>query len=456
MHRTGGSNDRLRALGRAVESRAPGSRVANEEWLAALGDQVREAHLGAGPGAGPGSGGGGRRREAGGGRGGQHRAGGGGRRRYRRTKWTLGVIGLVVVVLVGVVAGYGWYLNHKIHRVTVKNLTNSASAGADARTENILLVGSTSRCALAVQNPAYGLCSKGVTGINSDVIMVLHLDPKTKTVSILSIPRDLFVPNARKEGANKVDAALYEGPTQLVDTVQEDFGIPIQHYVELNFDSFANVVDALGGISMYFPEPVYDAYSGLNIQTTGCIHLNGTQALQVVRARHLQYRPPTLSASTSVAHWPADPQSDLSRIRRDHEFLRVLASAVAKKGIGNPLTDERLVSGVRLGHGQPGARVPRRQREPGAPAHLAGGRGSARHLLLQRWHVRGRRVSGPARRPAGHRPVSGDRGGHRHGGGCQAARPRHGRRVGAERDRSRRAGDHHRRGPVQARLRRGR
>ena len=121
------------------------------------------------------------------------------------------------------------------------------------------MVGSTSRCALKVQNPAYGLCSQGVNGVNSDVVMILHLNPANNSVSILSIPRDLFVPNARTDGANKIDAALAEGPSQLVDAIEEDFGIPIQHYVELNFDTFANVVDALGGINMYFPEPVYDA-----------------------------------------------------------------------------------------------------------------------------------------------------------------------------------------------------
>jgi LCP family protein required for cell wall assembly len=174
----------------------------------------------------------------------------------------------------------------------VKGLSAAPKKGLDVGTQNILMVGSTSRCALAVQSQAFGICSEGVNGVNSDVVMILHLNPSTHSVSILSIPRDLFVPNARKEGANKIDAALYEGPSQLVDAIQEDFGIPIQHTVELNFDSFMNVVNTLGGIKMYFPEPVYDAYSGLNIQTTGCIALNGTQALQVVRARHLQYKGP--------------------------------------------------------------------------------------------------------------------------------------------------------------------
>ena len=266
-------------------------------------------------------------------------------RAKRRIGWGLFTVGVVVVVLIGAAAGYGWYLNSKIHRVKVKDLTPQATAGAAAQSENILMIGSTSRCALTQQNAAYGLCSQGVNGVNSDVVMILHLDGSNHTVSVLSIPRDLFVPNARAEGANKIDAALYEGPNQLVDAIQEDLGIPIQHTVLLNFDSFANVVDALGGINMYFPEPVFDAYSGLNVQTPGCIHLDGFHALQVVRARHLQYKAPGVT-STNPADWPQEAESDLARIRRDHEFLRVLAETVSAKGLGNPITDQQLVSSV--------------------------------------------------------------------------------------------------------------
>ena len=138
---------------------------------------------------------------------------------------------------------------------------------------------------------------------------------------------------------------MYQGPDQLIAAIEEDYGIPIQHFVELNFDSFINVVNALGGIKMYFPEPVYDAYSGLNIQTTGCLSLNGTQALQVVRARHLQYKGPGVTTS-DPSYWPQESQSDIARIRRDHEFLRVLASAVKAKGLSNPITDQQIVAGV--------------------------------------------------------------------------------------------------------------
>jgi LCP family protein required for cell wall assembly len=175
--------------------------------------------------------------------------------------------------------------------------------------------------------------------------MILHLDPNKRSVSILSIPRDLFVPNARSTGANKIDAALYQGPSQLVTAINENLGIPIQHYVVLNFDTFANVVNALGDVKMYFPEPVFDAYSGLQQMTSGCVELDGLHALQVVRARHLQYKGSGVT-SPYPHYWPSENLSDLARIRRDHEFLRVLATAVAKQGLSNPITDERLVSGV--------------------------------------------------------------------------------------------------------------
>ena len=321
----------------------------------------------------------------------------------------------MLVLIAGAAAGYGWYLNHEIHRIDLRNLTSAPVKGADAGTENILMIGSTDRCALKVQNAAYGLCSQGVNGVNSDVVMILHLNPANNSLSILSIPRDLFVPNARSDGANKIDAALYQGPDQLIDAIEEDFGIPIQHFVELNFDSFINVVQALGGIKMYFPEPVFDAYSGLNIQTTGCIALNGTQALQVVRARHLQYKGPGVT-TTDPNYWPQEAQSDIARIRRDHEFLRVLAAAVKAKGLSNPITDEQLVAGVagqldgRLGllgqrHDQPGPRLPRRRREHRPAAHDAGGGGPVRQLHVRRGQLRGHRVPGRAAGPHHRRPI---------------------------------------------------
>ena len=262
--------------------------------------------------------------------------------RSNRRKWgtRAGItLAIVVVVLVGAVVGDYYYLGSLVHRQSVKHLQSSGATSV-----NVLLIGSTTRCGLKVQNPAYGLCSQGVTGVNSDIVMIAHLDTATRAVSLLSIPRDLFIPNARIEGANKIDAALYQGPSQLVAAIEEDFGIPINHYVELNFDTFASVVDALGGVRMYFPVPVFDAESGLYEPHPGCYLLDGFHALQVVRARHLQIQPtPSNHNRTS---WPQEGLSDLARIRRTHEFLRVLAAKVSARGLGNPLTDQSIATSV--------------------------------------------------------------------------------------------------------------
>jgi LCP family protein required for cell wall assembly len=260
------------------------------------------------------------------------------RRRRRWLRRTVLALGLVVVLVVGAVVGDYYYLGSLVHRTDVGNLQ---SAGT---TENILLIGSTTRCGLKVQNKAYGLCAQGVTGVNSDIDMILHLDTGTHTVSLLSIPRDLFIPNARTTGPNKIDAALYQGPTQLVAAIEEDLAIPINHYVELNFDTFASVVDALGGVRMYFPVPIYDAESGLNIERSGCYLLSGYRSLQLVRARHLQIQPTPTNHDPHT--WPQEALSDLARIRRTHEFLRVLAAKVATRGLGDPLVDQSIATAV--------------------------------------------------------------------------------------------------------------
>jgi LCP family protein required for cell wall assembly len=249
------------------------------------------------------------------------------------------VIGTLALVGVNIVSRA--YVNGKLQRLKVAGLTKTNGQGV----QNILLVGSTDRCGLKQQNAAFGLCSEGVTGINSDVIMILHLDTSAQQASILSIPRDTFVPNARSTGPFKIDAALYEGSTQLVHAIGADFGIPINHYVELNFDAFQGVVDALGGLRMYFPLPVHDDLSGLDVTTPGCRQLNGGQALAVARARHLKYKPANVT-SPNPDNWPQDPESDLSRIRRDHEFLRVLASKVATHDLSNPLEDRKLLDAL--------------------------------------------------------------------------------------------------------------
>ncbi|MHB8244143.1 MAG: LCP family protein [Acidimicrobiales bacterium] len=262
-----------------------------------------------------------------------------GKKRWKRRLIIAGSSFLIVVLLLaGGLVAYVAYRNHQVHRVHVGNLAPVSTKGPHANAQTILMIGSTSRCVLNnKQAGAFGSCAAGITGVNSDVIMLLHVDPNNHRLSLLSLPRDLVLPNVRPGQFHKIDAALADGPGQLVKAIEQDFGIPINHYVELNFDSFQNVVNALGGINMYFPTRVHDNFSSLNIMKTGCHHLNGFQALAVVRARHMSY-------GSHLQYY--DGSGDLGRIIRDHEFLRVLAAEVAKRGLGNLLTDNSLVGAL--------------------------------------------------------------------------------------------------------------
>ena len=327
------NEDRLHALGDEISTSDAVGPSATEDGLVSLGNEIDRPNTGRG----------------------RHAR----RRAHRRwLRWSLVALA-TVLLLIAAGAGYLYYLTHDLHRVEVHGLHSAFASGKEAGSENILMIGSTDRCALKVQNPAYGICSQGVTGVNSDVIMILHADATHHHLALLSIPRDLFIPNARTTGSGKIDAGLYQGLTQLVAAIEEDFGIPIQHAVSLNFDQFANIVDALGGINMSFPVSLFDwsptgggvngnqpVSSGLNQRAAACVHLNGTQALQVVRARHLRYKTPQSNPNDPYA-WPQEAQSDLARIRRDHEFLRVLASTVAKQGLGDPITDFNLINSVK-------------------------------------------------------------------------------------------------------------
>ena len=205
--------------------------------------------------------------------------------RRRLTRSAIGVV-LLIVVIVGAGVGYTIYRFDQITRIPVAGLAKDTGAA-----ENILLIGSTNRCASQQIAVFRQECLNGVNGINSDVVMIVRIVPATHRLTLLSIPRDTFVPDARTGGLyNKIDAGLVDGPGQVAAAISQDFGIPINHFVELNFGSFENVVNALGGIKMYFPDRLYDAEDPpLDITKTGCLQLGGNEALALVRSRHLYY-----------------------------------------------------------------------------------------------------------------------------------------------------------------------
>jgi LCP family protein required for cell wall assembly len=284
------------------------------------------------------------------------------RRRWPR-RILIAANGVVFLLIVAVAAAYG-YVRHEIGSVktlsgphlTPENETVGGgkvkSTVGDAnglKPENILLIGNQTRQGLTPQQQLQYGTSIG-SGTLADIMMILHLDPAQGTASILSVPRDLFSPmpaNSDVGSYQKMDAALNngaDGPDNLVNAIQQDLGIPINHFIELNFNGFINSVNALGGINVYFPDPVFDAQSQLSIGTPGCHHLNGVEALALVRARHLQYEPK--GTNEPEYDWPYDPESDLARIARTHTFMKIVAQTAKAKGLTDPILAANFISAI--------------------------------------------------------------------------------------------------------------
>lgn len=274
------------------------------------------------------------------------------RRWPRRLLVATNVIVGLCLLSSGTVYGYVQLKIHAIKTLAAPHLTPSGAHPKDSSgglaPENILLIGNQTRAGIGTS--AYGSPTI-LSGALSDVIMVLHLDPAKESASILSIPRDLFVPQPPGSPVGpyqKIDAALNDGlkgPDNLIQAITADLGIPITHFIELNFNGFQRTVDALGGINVDFPERVYDEQAGLDVRVTGCGHLTGAEALALVRARHLQYDPSGVSPYDHAA-WPYDPESDLSRIVRDHTFLRILVSTAMSQGLTNPVKANAFLDGI--------------------------------------------------------------------------------------------------------------
>jgi polyisoprenyl-teichoic acid--peptidoglycan teichoic acid transferase len=255
---------------------------------------------------------------------------------YRRRRIAAALAALLVLGLVVAAGGWGYaaFRFGQISSVHVPGLGKAPSDGS----VNLLVVGSDTRQGL--RDGGFG----DAAGQRSDVIIVVHLVPAARHAAVLSIPRDLYVPVAGTGGSAKINSAFNRGPGQLVQTIQQSFGIPIHHYLLVNFDGFREVVDALGGVALSFPRPVRDSNdghneSGLNVLRTGCQRLGGNQALALARSRYFQYQ-------DKAGRWHGDPATDLGRIRRQQTMLRVLAANAVGRNLANPIRANALVGSV--------------------------------------------------------------------------------------------------------------
>lgn len=174
-----------------------------------------------------------------------------------------------------------------------------------------LIVGSDSRAGLD------DLTNFGQAGgQRSDVVMLVRADASGAT-QMLSIPRDLRV-EIPGHGTNKINAAYaFGGPSLLVETIRSNLGISVNHYAEIDFVGFRDLVDEVGGVEISFPNAARDAKSGLNIPA-GTQVLDGDQALAYARSRSYQEQ--------QGGSWVSVEANDIGRTQRQQQVMRALMS----------------------------------------------------------------------------------------------------------------------------------
>ncbi len=229
----------------------------------------------------------------------------------------------VIVVLAAAVAGYGWWTYQKVDRI---DLDLAETVSGEPR--NYLVIGSDSRSEITSDDPMAGvmLGDEVPGGQRSDSIAVLRVDPGSDRIDVLSIPRDLWVtlPDGQKQ---RINSAYADSTQTLIDTISDNLGIPIHHFAEVDFNGFQRLIDTLGGVPMYFDTEVRDANSGLRIDSTGCVVLDGQQGLAFARSRHLQYR--------TDAGWKSDGSGDLGRMTRQQTLMRAALAKSRTLGLGD-------------------------------------------------------------------------------------------------------------------------
>ncbi|WP_405748037.1 LCP family protein [Streptomyces canus] len=223
-------------------------------------------------------------------------------RPVRRGRRVLKIVGMCLAMLVLATAGAGWWfyqhLNGNINSVSLDGKGGSEKADAFGRTPiNILVMGSDGRTSKADCKLGGGCSQTGVqTGNgNADVQMVVHISADRSNATVMSIPRDTMVdvPACKDTGSGQstpgyygqINSALQYGPACQVATIHRLTGIPIDHFVKLDFSGVVKMSDAVGGVSVCVDHNVYDTYSHLKL-SSGSHTLKGEAALEFVRSRH--------------------------------------------------------------------------------------------------------------------------------------------------------------------------
>jgi LCP family protein required for cell wall assembly len=189
---------------------------------------------------------------------------------------------------------------------------------------NVLVLGSDSRENLTTEQQTEFGDTDTVPGRRADTIMLLHLDEEREKAVLVHFPRDLRVEDPEGK-AVKINSIYSLGPDAMVKTVSEFVGMPIHHYLEVDFNGFNEIADSVGGVQVFFERPVKDKDSGLD-QPRGCVTIEGEQALAFVRARKID--------------------DDFGRIQRQQLFMKLMVDKIATPGV--VLRPDRVLSLVNV------------------------------------------------------------------------------------------------------------
>ncbi|MEU9152666.1 LCP family protein [Streptomyces sp. NPDC048417] len=260
------------------------------------------------------------------------RGGGRGRKRERtggrrRGRWIL--ISLAVLVAAGGGTAYWLYsgIDGNIKGVDIdKAIGDDRPEKLPTSGQNILILGSDSRAGANAK-----LNTGKVSGARSDTALVMHIPEGRKQAVAVSIPRDTLVtrPKCTSPHGSTVASAqrvmfnsIYSqvGPACVVKTVEQMSGVRMDHYVEVDFAGFKDLVDAIGGVTVTVDQDIHDTSSGLDL-TKGTHRLDGTESLQFVRTRH-----------------GIGDGSDLGRIGLQQQFMIALLAEIQKQDLlGSPV-----------------------------------------------------------------------------------------------------------------------
>ncbi|MEO5724186.1 MAG: LCP family protein [Ilumatobacteraceae bacterium] len=207
---------------------------------------------------------------------------------------------------------------------------NATFPVADAAAQNFLLLGDDSHACVDPSSQWAGAAdpTRDNNSQRSDTIMVVRIDPSSRRAAVLSFPRDLWVkiPN---NGKARINSAYRQGDYSLMaQTLFNNFGVKVDHYLQIDFCTFKTVVDAVGGVKVPFQYPARDTHINLNITAAGCHTFTGDEALAYVRSRYYEYL-------DSDGKWKSDNAYDLGRISRQQDFLRRILQAATNKGVFN-------------------------------------------------------------------------------------------------------------------------